>query len=109
MSVHDYVLKDGYLVHEKTGNKIFIRDDPAALRDAPGLLTNPRYYIGKAPTHCQMLGDPITDTFYDCKTTMGPWANVGQRYFEQGQCRTGTGLGQKYQLQENGQWLKTAG
>lgn len=47
---------------------------------------------------------------YDAKTKMGPWANMTEQSFKQyGVGKLGTGFGQKYQLQENGRWLKIAG
>lgn len=105
----NFVIEDDFLIHQPTGNKIKVGRDDLSRRAAHGLLARPRYYTGKAPEQCEMLGDTIEGVFYDCATTMGPWANVGPRYFEQGQCRLGTGLGQKYELQENGRWLKTGG
>ena len=53
---------------------------------------------------------PITDTFYDAKSIMGPWAKMApSSWTKYSFGRTGTGFGQKYQLQPNGSWIKTEG
>lgn len=52
---------------------------------------------------------PITDTFFDGKTVMGPWATMSPTSWRKYGCGTGLGHGQKYQKQEDGRWLKVAG
>jgi hypothetical protein len=51
----------------------------------------------------------ITDTFIDGATIYGPWAMMtpaSHRLYGQG---LGTGRGQKYEKQSDGQWLKVEG
>ena len=56
------------------------------------------------------FGSPYRDVMYDAATTMGPWANMTQESFERyGRGRLGLGLGQKYQRQPDGRWLKVEG
>jgi len=52
----------------------------------------------------------VGGVMYDAKTKMGPWANMTEKSFcEHGVGKLGTGLGQKYEMQENGKWMKVAG
>jgi len=47
---------------------------------------------------------------YDAKTVYGPWANMTQESFEKHAIGyLGTGYGQKYQMQDDGKWLKVGG
>jgi hypothetical protein len=47
---------------------------------------------------------------YDARTKHGPWANMTEDSFQvHGAGRLGPGYGQKYQMQEDGRWLKIAG
>jgi hypothetical protein len=75
------------------------------------------YWIGKAPKVCDICkGDLLTPAgagyeavFIDGVTIMGPWANMcSSCHFDMGR-GLGQGRGQKYELQENGRWLKIAG
>lgn len=62
--------------------------------------------------------DDFGDTFdkspggimYDAKTKMGPWANMTEKSFKEfGLGRLGLDLGQKYEMQKDGKWMKIAG
>lgn len=53
---------------------------------------------------------PISETIIDGKTTMGPWALMTPSSWRlYGVGRLGTGLGQKYEKQDDGKWLKVEG
>jgi len=69
------------------------------------------YWLGSDTQTCQTCDTPITNTFYDMKTVMGPWANMcpSCATLGPGINRTGTGFGQKYEKQSDGKWLKTEG
>ena len=72
----------------------------------------PKYWAGKiGPT--DDFGGEITDTFYDAKTMRGPWAIMNPASFARHRITRdgslGMGLGQKYEKQEDGRWLKTGG
>jgi hypothetical protein len=67
-------------------------------------------WVGPAPKECDICEEPLVRVFYDIATLAGPWAClctgcVG--VYSRG--TLGTGLGQKYELQANGVWLKTGG
>lgn len=66
------------------------------------------YWLSPVPAGCQITGDSFDGVMYDAKTPHG-WALISQACFEWLGCRTGTGLGQKYELQADGLWLKTEG
>ena len=52
----------------------------------------------------------IEDTFIDGKTIMGPWGIMTpQSWRHYGVGALGTGLGQKYEKQTDGRWLKVEG
>ena len=46
---------------------------------------------------------------YDARTAPGPWANMTPVSFDLHGGRIGQGLGQKYELQSDGRWLKIDG
>ncbi|MEO6305077.1 MAG: hypothetical protein ABIP51_18105 [Bacteroidia bacterium] len=58
------------------------------------------------------FGDTVSDIIIDGKTTQGPWALMTpdsykkHSYFKG---RFGLGMGQKYQKQTDGKWLKIEG
>jgi cytochrome c553 len=67
------------------------------------------YWTGPAPTQCDLCTTPITDTFIDGKTIMGPWANMCSTCHEDKGVGLGLGRGQLYGKQADGRWLKTKG
>jgi hypothetical protein len=72
-------------------------------------MTQKKYWIGQPPS-TDDFGLPITDTFYDGKTRIGPWAFMSPiSWPKYGIGKTGLGLAQKYQRQSDGRWLKTEG
>lgn len=54
-------------------------------------------------------GHAITKEFVDGKTKMGPWAFMAPQSFRLFGVGLGTGRGQRYQKQEDGQWVKVEG
>lgn len=69
----------------------------------------PNYWTGKPPAKCDVYGTPITDTFIDGATRMGPWANMHPDTHADVGLGLGTGRGQKYQRQLDGRWMKVEG
>jgi hypothetical protein len=71
----------------------------------------PNYWLSPAPSRCDLCQRPLNGVFYDAKTAGGPWGcicptcHTGPR----GIGRVGPGLGQRYELQEDGRYLKTEG
>lgn len=58
------------------------------------------------------FGDEITDVFIDGKSRQGPWGFFTPASYKQYGAypeRLGTGIGQKYQKQTDGKWLKIEG
>jgi len=64
-----------------------------------------------AISHCDVCRNPFEKVFYDAATRSGAWACMCPSCQENGPGRNqiGQGKGQKYELQEDGRWLKTAG
>lgn len=62
-------------------------------------------------SHCDVCRTPFDKVFYDAKTVGGPWACMcpSCQTLGPGIGKTGQGLGQKYEKQEDGRWLKTEG
>lgn len=73
-----------------------------------------KYWQGKAPQRCDTCGGMLTDdAFTDGKTRSGPWAIMCDgclpRYSIGRMVHHGQGLGQRYERQADGRWLKVAG
>jgi hypothetical protein len=69
------------------------------------------YWLSSVPA-ADDFGQPIKDVFIDGATKMGPWGlmtplsySMFGRYPDQ----LGTGIGQKYEKQSNGTWMKVEG
>lgn len=69
--------------------------------------TGPVYWLSPL-TRCDMCGSQFHGTMYDARV-QGCWGNVCHSCFTLDGGRLGTGLGQKYELQGDGRWLKVAG
>ena len=69
----------------------------------------PKYWLGDAPDKCDVGGCPITTTFVDGKTNMGPWGFMCPTCHSRHGYGLGTGKGQVYTKQDDGRWLKTGG
>lgn len=64
-------------------------------------------WIGPAPKKCDLCAGKIIVTFFDGKTTMGPWASMCERCHETYGIGLGTGKGQHYELHRDGKtWIK---
>ncbi len=103
--------------HPALGRKVKHRDHQYDYMDAAGYVKlcrckecAPVLWLGSKPTKCQTCSNKINKVFYDMATTMGPWGILCPTcaLLGPGIGRTGTGFGQKYELQ-NGQWVKTEG
>jgi len=66
-------------------------------------------WSGHAPDRCDLCRVPIQNTFVDGKTNMGPWASMCPDCHDAHGVGLGTGMGQKYQKQPNGEWIKVEG
>ncbi len=56
------------------------------------------------------FGNSIEDEFVDGKSKMGPWATFAPSSWElYGVGKLGTGYGQRYRKQADGEWLKVEG
>lgn len=73
-------------------------------------MSKPVYWCGEV-TNCDTCSSRLLTIMFDGKTTHGPWANMCPSCFRLGPGvgRTGQGLGQKYEKQADGRWLKTEG
>jgi hypothetical protein len=72
---------------------------------------DPNKIYWRGPMHrTDHFGIPYRNTMIEGRTKMGPWANMTEeswRHFGVGQL--GDNLGQKYQRQTDGRWLKIEG
>ena len=68
------------------------------------------YWMGSAPTKCQITGVDIINQFVDGQSrARGPWAIMHPDYFRIMGYTPAQGIGQLYEKQEDGRWLKIAG
>ena len=68
-----------------------------------------KYWMSAAPVNCDWCGSKIGKTFVDGKTTTGQWGCLCPSCHKKMGGRLGTGLGQQYEKQADGKWLKTKG
>jgi hypothetical protein len=70
----------------------------------------PVYYASE-PEKCDLCYRSFAtmQIMYDAQTTLGAWANLCQTCFNRYGKGIGLGVGQRYQKQEDGRWLKTQG
>ena len=71
-------------------------------------------WLSPPPKKCETCDTKITDTFYDAKTSYGPWACMCPSCFMLGPglAKLGKGLGQEYKKEvKSGKiiWKKTRG
>jgi hypothetical protein len=79
--------------------------------------SKPKYWYGDTPDKCELSGQPFNGVFYDARTTWGSWCLMcqdafnlyGTKHHATGRALVGQGYGQRYELQSDGRWLKTAG
>lgn len=65
--------------------------------------------FGPTPKRCDICKGPFESVMYDAKTIPGPWGNLCQGCFITHGLGLGTGLGQRYELQTDGSFIKTEG
>jgi hypothetical protein len=72
-------------------------------------MTKQVFWIGSVgPT--DDFGDRIVKEFIDGRSVYGPWGIFTPKSWQaHGIRRLGTGLGQRYKLQDDGKWLKVEG
>ena len=68
-----------------------------------------KLWIGTPPEKCDVCDAPIENLFYDAKTRYRVWACLCQPCFERVGVGLGTGLGQRFEKQPEGHFLKTGG
>ena len=63
------------------------------------------------PTTCDLCREPLGYLMYDCRIgPMGsPWGCICERCFIGNNCSIGPGLGQRYQKQDDGSYVKSGG
>lgn len=72
------------------------------------------YWLSALKDSCQSCERPFGKLMYDMKTIGGPWANLCNNCAMMGGGRAPgmvvwLGLGQKYEKQADGRWLKVEG
>lgn len=66
--------------------------------------------MGTPPAECNLCGEDIVEKFYDCRVPRyGQWADICPGCFNDERCATGTGAGQEYSKNTDGEFVKTAG
>jgi hypothetical protein len=69
-----------------------------------------KYWTGETPTHCDLTGIEIKNCFVDGRVAgKSGWAFMSPEGHAAYGVGLGTGLGQKYQRQPDGRWLKVEG
>jgi hypothetical protein len=68
-----------------------------------------KVYWLSAVNNCELCDTPLVDKMVDGKTRMGPWALMCIPCHKKHGGHLGQGLGQQYEKQQDGRWLKTAG
>lgn len=72
-------------------------------------MPKPVYWNGSLPDVCQISKRPFNGVMYDAHIPGAGWANINHDAFVRLGCSLGVGRGQKYELQDDGRWLCTAG
>jgi hypothetical protein len=69
------------------------------------------YWMGEIPAQCQITKRKITSTFVDGRVPGmgGTWGFMHPEEFARYGGKLGSGLGQRYEKQPNGRWLKVEG
>lgn len=71
-------------------------------------MPNAVYWLS-AVSDCEICNRPLTKEMVDGKTNWGPWALMCVPCHNNHGGRLGLGIGQKYEKQPGGRWLKIAG
>lgn len=69
------------------------------------------YWKGPPPSACDACRRHLEKAFYDMRSLHGPWGNFCPRcaFGGPGIGKVGPGLGQEYEQQPDGRWLKVRG
>jgi len=67
------------------------------------------YWCGHLAPTCQLSNESYNGVMYDANLPGIGWGNWNEATFKAHGGRLGTGLGQKYEQQSDGRWLKVAG
>jgi hypothetical protein len=68
------------------------------------------YWQGASIENCDIESCDIVDKFFDARIQQGGWAILCEACFKKNTLGTlGLDLGQKYEKQPDGRWLKTEG
>lgn len=68
-----------------------------------------KFWCGSAPHHCDICGEVFNTVFIDGKWMGRAWANMCQECHTNSGGKLGLGIGQRYEVQPDGKWLKTGG
>lgn len=68
-----------------------------------------KFWTGSAPHHCDVCSEDISTVFIDGKWMGRAWANMCPMCHQGSGGQLGLGIGQKYEKQDDGRWLKTGG
>lgn len=71
-------------------------------------MSKAKVYVN-APLTCDTCEKELEHVMYDAATVFGSWANLCQTCYVRYGTGLGTGKGQRYSKQDNGQWVKTGG
>ncbi len=71
-------------------------------------MTSKSITFANPPATCDVCNGPFNKTMYDASVG-GPWGCICNACFKSHHCTLGTGRGQKYERQDDGTFLKTAG
>lgn len=67
-------------------------------------------YHANPPKSCDLCKAPIAEEFSDAFVPLyGMWGNVGPECVKDAEIRYGTGLGQRYVMQDDGRYYKVEG
>jgi hypothetical protein len=72
-------------------------------------MPRPVYWLSDLPTHCQVSGKLLTDRFVDGKTPGGACGILHPETFAGFGYKPAQGVGQLYEKQADGSWLKIEG
>lgn len=67
-----------------------------------------KFWCGE-PDPCDICSKPFTTRFTDGRTSSGQWANACVPCAKSYGMKLGQGIGQQYDKQPDGRWLKTGG
>ena len=68
-----------------------------------------KYWLGSIPDKCDICGSKLTHKMIDGRTSSGQWGLLDLKCHASHGVGLGTGKGQLYEKQADGQWLKIQG